>query len=195
MLGTYHRYVIAPYELQIRSEIDADRLRRTRALLDGGIDGLLHSFRPLMRWEPPILHVTYPFSRDLHLRGRGLRLIPAYFCTRHSITLADPELPPVLAYPLHNGTVRFPASERDAGALAQLLGATRARALEAIASGCTTTELGRVLGVSSAAASQHARTLREAGLVSSNRERQHVLHSITPLGTALLDRQDLPRAC
>jgi DNA-binding transcriptional ArsR family regulator len=72
-------------------------------------------------------------------------------------------------------------------ALAALLGFTRAAALAAIGTGCSTTELARRVGVSPAAASQHATVLRNAGLVASRREANTMMHSVTPLGSAVLN--------
>jgi DNA-binding transcriptional ArsR family regulator len=76
-------------------------------------------------------------------------------------------------------------------ALAALLGSTRAVALEALGQGCTTTELARRLDISAATASHHATILRDAGLISTRRHGNGVLHTVTPLGSALLngDRQ------
>jgi DNA-binding transcriptional ArsR family regulator len=58
--------------------------------------------------------------------------------------------------------------------------------LRSIADGCTTTELAARVGVSVAAASQHATVLREAGLITTRRQGSAVLHSLTPLGVELL---------
>jgi DNA-binding transcriptional ArsR family regulator len=43
------------------------------------------------------------------------------------------------------------------------------------------------LGISQAAASQHATVLRNAGLLISQRDRNTVLHTLTALGQAMLD--------
>ncbi|MEU8191559.1 winged helix-turn-helix domain-containing protein, partial [Micromonospora carbonacea] len=72
-------------------------------------------------------------------------------------------------------------------ALAALLGRTRAAVLEATDAGCTTGEVARRLRISPAAASQHATVLRNAGLLVSHRDRNTVLHTLTPLGRAILD--------
>jgi DNA-binding transcriptional ArsR family regulator len=55
-----------------------------------------------------------------------------------------------------------------------------------VGGGCTTSELARRVGVSLASASQHASVLREAGLVHTLRQGGAVLHTLTPLGAALL---------
>nr|WP_273482911.1 helix-turn-helix domain-containing protein [Kribbella italica] len=48
-----------------------------------------------------------------------------------------------------------------------------------------TSDLARSCGISASAASEHARVLREAGLVTTDRSRR-AMHSITPAGTTLL---------
>ncbi|MFD1271279.1 hypothetical protein ACFQ51_02890 [Streptomyces kaempferi] len=55
---------------------------RSRALLDGGTQALLEGLRPMARWNAPVLEVNYPVERDLYLDGRGLLLVPSYFCWR-----------------------------------------------------------------------------------------------------------------
>ena len=63
--------------------------------------GCSTSLRPAMRWNAGVLEVAhYPVSRELHLDGRGLLLVPSYFCARTPVTLLDPALPPVLVYPV-----------------------------------------------------------------------------------------------
>lgn len=79
------------------------------------------------------------------------------------------------------------AGGEPAAGLTALLGRTRAKALRANAVGCTTTELARALGVAPATASEHATVLRNARLISTRRHRNAVLHTLTPLGAALLD--------
>ncbi|MCG5451782.1 MULTISPECIES: ArsR/SmtB family transcription factor [Micromonospora] len=189
----YRSLAISPYWGRIQAAVAADRTRRARALLDGGVEGLLSSLRPTMRWESGVLEVhSYPHSRELHLDGRGLLLVPSFFCAATPVALLDPALPPVLVYPVDRLGALVSA---DAGAasgaaresLAALLGRTRAAVLQASDEGCTTGEVARQLNISPAAASQHATVLRNAGLLVSHRERNSVLHTLTPLGRAMLD--------
>jgi DNA-binding transcriptional ArsR family regulator len=48
-------------------------------------------------------------------------------------------------------------------------------------------QLARRVGVSAASVSQHTAVLREAGLIHTSRIGKAVLHTMTPLGTALLN--------
>ncbi|MFE5485226.1 ArsR/SmtB family transcription factor [Streptomyces sp. NPDC056527] len=184
-LRSYHRAAIAPYWPHIRARVEADRAVRGRALLDGGADELLASLPPMLRWRAPVLEADYPVERDLHLDGRGLLLQPSYFCRGTPVVLRDSSLPPVLVYPTTHceaPTVREPGGS----SLAKLVGNTRSAVLHAIGDGGTTSELARRAGVSLASASQHAGVLREAGLVATLRHGNAVLHTLTPLGAALL---------
>ncbi|SIR39835.1 ArsR/SmtB family transcription factor [Micromonospora avicenniae] len=196
LTGSMERYrsvAISPYWGRIQAAVEADRVRRARAVLDGGVEGLLASLRPNMRWDSGVLEVRdYPDSRELHLDGRGLLLVPSFFCARTPVALLDPALPPVLAYPVDRLGGLLPAGD-EAGpvtgreTLAALIGRTRAAVLEASDDGLTTGEMARRLNISPAAASQHTAVLRNAGLLVSQRDRNTVLHTLTPLGRAVLD--------
>ncbi|HEY9369986.1 ArsR/SmtB family transcription factor [Streptomyces sp.] len=184
-LRGYHRAAIAPYWSRVQARVDADRAIRGRAVLDGGADELLASLPPMLRWRAPVLEADYPVDRDIRLDGRGLLLQPSYFCRGTPVVLRDPLLPPVLVYPVthcESPTVREPGGP----SLAKLVGHTRSAVLRAVGDGSTTSELARRAGVSLASASQHAGVLRDAGLVSTLRHGNSVLHTLTPLGAALL---------
>ncbi len=193
-LRAYHRAAVEPYWTHIQAQIEAERAARGRALLDGGADELLASLPPMLRWRAPVLECDYPVDRDVRLRGRGLLLQPSFFCRRTAVTLHDPELPPVLVYPAAaqlasapgSGESARPIEEQRQRTLGKLVGHTRSVVLRAIGDGATTSELARRAGVSLASASQHACVMREAGLVTTLRRGNAVLHTVTPLGAALL---------
>jgi DNA-binding transcriptional ArsR family regulator len=115
--------------------------------------------------------------------SQSLTGIPRVRALRH-----DPELAPVLMYGLRHepDAGSLPARLSGGAPLAVLVGRTRAQVLRVIASGATTGELARALGVSASSASQHAGALRDAGLAVSHRHGTSVLHTLTPLGAALL---------
>jgi DNA-binding transcriptional ArsR family regulator len=193
----YHRVALAPYWTDIRAEIEAERSARARALAESGFEGMMASLHPDIRWRPPVLEVHgFTISRDVRLDGRGLQLIPSFFCWRQPILLRDPELPPVLVYPVEHrsGWLETAGSSGPGtGSLGALLGRTRAAVLQAVGAGCTTTELARRVGVSPATASQHASVLRDAGLITTRRHGGSVLHSLHPLGAAILSKPTLDR--
>jgi DNA-binding transcriptional ArsR family regulator len=185
-LRDYYSVVIAPYHDMIQSAVAADRAQRARDVLAGGVEGLLSGLSPLMRWNAPVLEVSYVNDGELHLGGRGLHLVPSYFCQRGPVSLADPALHPVLIYPIEQQyrSVQTAVDTRGAEAL---LGRTRAAVLATLQASATTTELARALQISPASASRHATVLRGAGLILTCRDGSAVLHTITPLGTALLN--------
>lgn len=191
-LRIYHDRLIAPFWSVVRAHTDADRAVRARAVLDGGMDGLLDSFRPVLRWRNPVLEAEYPVDYDIHLKGRGLLLIPSYFCWHNPVTLIDRSCPvPVLIYPVaHDLTLTStygPFADKATGTrLGALLGKTRGDILIAIADMHTTGELARRFGLSPATVSQHTTVLREAGLMTTRRDANRSLHVLSPLGNALL---------
>lgn len=182
-LRALHNVLVAPFAEVIQESVDTDRARRARDLMDGGVHGLLSGFAPFARWEPPVLEADYPVSRDLHLAGRGIRLVPSYFCHGRAISLADPKLPPVLVYPISD-TDRWEGVAADG--LAALLGATRSAVLTSARAGAGTTELARRVGTSAASVSRHTAVLRAAGLLRTTRRGAHTEHSLTPLGESLI---------
>lgn len=187
MLTAYHRVALAPYWDRIGERIAMDRARRARALRHGGIEGLFRTFAPAMRWESPVLEVRKKsIDRDFHLRGRGLVLVPSYFCWQAPVPFADVDLPPTLVYPISRD-LHEPRPAATANSLARLLGTTRAEILRSTVGSPTTTQLARQLGVAAATVSEHTTVLRESGLITTNRDGNTVLHTITALGHALLD--------
>ncbi|MFD9004553.1 ArsR/SmtB family transcription factor [Streptomyces sp. NPDC059582] len=188
LLRAYHEAVVAPHHDRICAAIAGERALCARENLDAGVDGLLAGLSPAMRWQPPVLNVDYVVDRDLYLNGRGLRLVPSYFCWHQPISLADDTLQPVLIYPVHGTRLPSSADPSDRP-LAALLGRTRAAALRSLALGATSSELARSLGVSPATVAHHTAVLREAGLIISNRRHNTVLHTLTPLGAAMLRRR------
>lgn len=188
-LRDYQRIALGASWQRIRARIEGDRTWRARTQWYSGTEAMLRTFEPGMRWRAPVLECDYPVEHEVHLDGRGLLLIPSYFCRRTPVALADPSLPPTLVYPARASA---PAGARPAGDvtgahLAQLLGHTRAAVLQSLGGDCTTSELARRAGVSVSSASEHAAVLRRAGLISSSRQRNAVHHSLTSVGLTLLD--------
>lgn len=183
-LRDYHRAALEPLEPAMRSTVGAEYAAQAKVAAESGIEGVLSGLGPDMRWKPPVLEVRYSVNQELHLNGRGLLLVPTMFRTRTPVSLFDPELPPVLTYP-----ARRPQSpDGSAGErLGPLMGRTRTAILRSTAEAPhSTSELARLVGASQASVSHHTGVLRAAGLISSTRRRNTVLHRATALGTLLL---------
>ncbi|MDW8806541.1 winged helix-turn-helix domain-containing protein [Streptomyces scabiei] len=188
---SYHRTALAPYWRSLHAQVEADRAIRLQALATGGVARLLTHLHPQARWQPPVLELPYPVDQDLFLNGRGLVLLPSFFCFGVPITLKNPDTAPVLVYPV----VRSPgwaaggvAPDGPAGRpLTALLGRTRATVMQLLVHASTTGELARRADISAASASQHATVLRQAGLISTRRQGNTVRHMLSPLGAELLN--------
>jgi DNA-binding transcriptional ArsR family regulator len=197
----YHAAVLAPHWPAIRAHVRASRARRAELAVAGGLGHMLSTLHPGVRWHGDVLEVPYPVEQDLRLDGRGLTLVPSFFCWQNPITLADPDRGPVLVYPVehdldwaagHDGSQSPPRPQ----SLVALLGRTRAAVLLTIADrpNLTTTQLAGTLGTSPASASQHATVLREAGLVVTHRHNGAALHALSARGTDLLARPHRERS-
>jgi DNA-binding transcriptional ArsR family regulator len=188
----YYDAVLAPLWNDLGAGVGADRAGRARSMASGGIESLLSTLHPTTRWDGRILHVRYPDDRDMHLGGRGLRLVPSYFCWAMPVTLSDPGFSPVLVYPIEHRQGWMPwhrSPGQRHGALEALVGTARATVLRILGEhedGQTTSALARHARLSPSSASEHATTLRNAGLTTTRQHGRHVLHSVTPLGRALL---------
>lgn len=186
-ISEFHRTAIAPFLTPVTAALTAEHARRTDLTMRYGVERMLASFEPLMRWHPPVLRMPYPIHRTMHLHGRGLRLVPSFFCWHHPVALANPALDPTLVYPIPHlpGWTTHPSA--TGSGLTTLLGSTRAAVLDALQSACSTSRVARLVGISPATASHHATVLRDANLITSHRDGNTMLHKTTPLGLSLLD--------
>ncbi|MFI6942535.1 ArsR/SmtB family transcription factor [Streptomyces sp. NPDC050418] len=190
-LRRYHAVAVAPYATAVHRAVTTDRAIRAEASLRHGPMGLLTSYGATTH-DLGTTEVPYPLDRGLALRGRGLTIVPSFFCVRYPVTLADAALPPVLVQPLTPAPGWLAHSQaatpQDAARLpvGQLIGPARALALEALDHPLTTTGLAHHLDLALSSASRHASVLREAGLITSERRANEVRHRRTALGDALL---------
>jgi hypothetical protein len=179
----FHKIAVAPYWSDITAAVQADRAARGSTIVNHGIDRVLGTLSPYLRWNLSTLSYECPGGSDLDIEpaGRGVTLVPSYLSAQPSfLDVAD--APIVLSYPIQRTqsdlTTRTP--------LADLLGRTRAAVLGAITTGLSTTEVAHAVGISPGSASHHTAILRSAGLITTHRTGPAVLHSPTPLGTSLM---------
>lgn len=188
----YHAACFADAWPNLRPVLVAELTRCLELLADSGTEAVLGSLGPAIRWRDGTLEVDLPPGHgglpngDVPLDGRGLRLVPSLFWPRPAF-VSDGFRRPALVYPLHPLP---PAPAPAVGdPLVTLLGHTRALALRALATPRSTTTLAAELQISAASASEHAATLRRAGLAATHRRGRAVRHTLTPLGRALLAAQ------
>jgi len=157
-IRAYYGSALGPYWDGVRSHLEVDRAIRGRIMADGGVDGLLASLHPNVRWKPPVLEVVRPpvagspdVDREAHLDGRSMILIPSVFCSHPTLcySTADETLPELLVYPalreIDDALGLWGHGSSGRLALQALLGRTRALALEATIDPCTTGALARRL--------------------------------------------------
>jgi DNA-binding transcriptional ArsR family regulator len=195
-LAAFHRTAVAPYWPRIQSRLNAEHSRLVWMLAQQGAEAVLRSLHPTIRWEPPHLFIDGLKGSTLAvpLGGRGLTIVPSFFCSPAyppSVDVVDPNAPYMLLYPAVSNASDalsiWQVGPPGHKALAALLGHTRARVLLTIAERpCTTNELAERAFTSPASASQHASVLRNAGLITTQREGPSVCHRLTVLGVDLI---------
>ncbi|MFF2009455.1 ArsR/SmtB family transcription factor [Streptomyces sp. NPDC058195] len=196
-LGAFHHHAVAPYWPLIRSRLHAEQTSHARVLAEGGGEAMLAGLPPGFRWRSPVLEIGRgPVTGDVKLQGRGLTLVPSAFCQTRPITYSsatDDQAPILLFIPLIRtasdaaGMLGTSASG-SLKALENLLGRTRARTLDSVGQGpCTTSQLASRICASLATASEQATILRQAGLITTTRHGSAVHHTLTRLGTNLLN--------
>lgn len=129
------------------------------------------------------------------IRDNGLIVAPSVFLGLHpGLVLHRPQGTggrPVFIYSLpRNPDLGTPWGFRPSALtenVSALIGRTRARILRLTTVGGTTGELARYVGTSAASISQHTSVLRDAGLITSERDCNTVTHTVTALGVALLN--------
>ncbi|MFG2897479.1 ArsR/SmtB family transcription factor [Streptomyces zaomyceticus] len=197
---------VFPYAERMVERLEAVCHAHCREAAAGGVEGLLSTLHPGISWRGPVLEVEGGPDRDIRLNGRGLVLKPSVFLPGEAgrvltqeresgqtvlVFAADPELT--------EGWNETPAAagaddgddDGEVRALSALVGQTRAAALRVLTDTSTNSELAARLGVSPGVASRHAAVLRETGLITTRRVGSSALHTVTPLGRALLGGQPL----
>ena len=196
----YHQAVLAPLEAHIRQQVGltADRVLQTMAV--GGLDAMLDSLHPGLRWRPPYIEGEWDnvgpdvVDSEFDVGGRGLRMQPSFF-SYPDFVYGDVGASCVLSFPVtDHGTWSpppalprrpTPTAER---ALAGLLGATRAATLRTLTTHGqqTTSGLAELTGISPPTVSHHTTALRAAGLITTRRTGTSVHHAATRLGIELV---------
>jgi DNA-binding transcriptional ArsR family regulator len=184
---------VVPHWRRLRGYLESEREAYGRITITNGVECLLETLHPRLCWNAPVLEIPDETDRDIHLRGRGLLLSPSLFLHGRNYLFVEQEqetgLPALaVSVPCSAAALSDLAGEPvpDEEALGALVGHTRAAALQALIDSCTPGGLSERLGISLAGASKHATVLRKAGLITTARNRNTALHTLTSLGVALL---------
>ncbi|MEY9946488.1 DNA-binding transcriptional ArsR family regulator [Kitasatospora sp. GAS1066B] len=187
MLTSFRVTGLDPYRRRITSVVATASARAEVRAAIGGIDDMLSSLHPSIRWDGRRLLLNTLVDAEESLERRPLIFQPTALASR---IMFDPLADSVtVIYPTTAAAItRDPELQAPAQALVSLLGATRAAAVVAVVRtpALTTGRLAAILGVSAAAASRHATVLRESGLIATVRNGQTVHHAPTRLGTDLV---------
>ncbi|MGW2254785.1 ArsR/SmtB family transcription factor [Kitasatospora sp. NPDC001660] len=174
---------------RLRAGFDTDLAWRARVQREHGLRGMLAGLLPGSRWRGSTLDIPSSRESDVRPDGAGLVLMPSAQWAGgplvgpypHGLVLVYPAVTPL---PLLAGSGPPDGPQDDP--IAALLGRTRAAVLRLADREPTTSQLAEELGISLASASEHARALRRAGLVTTVRSGRAVRHSRTGLGHRLL---------
>ncbi|MGC7096213.1 hypothetical protein ACPZ19_16185 [Amycolatopsis lurida] len=195
-IDEFHRVAVAPYQDQLAARVQADREIRLHALLTNGLEHLLDTLDPAVRWQRPVLALPAARHREVGLDGQGLRLSPAHFLRDQPALLLEPhgEQPATLllrtAIPVFPPFTRPDPGNQRTGALRALLGSLPARLLHGLAAPRTTAELVELTGIPADLAQRNLAVLRSSGLIVTRRANGVQRHLRTPLGTAMVNGTD-----
>jgi DNA-binding transcriptional ArsR family regulator len=185
-----YRSCLADDWTDMAKRLDADIVRRRGIQGAEGTSRMLAGIHPAFT-DPTRFEVTIPAPVPVPQRpayeadGVEITLAPNLFSGGElSVAFTSPWQKPLFVYS-PAPTPPEPTAADDS--LVALIGKGKAATLRAIGAGATTTELAARLNVSPPAASQHTATLRAAGLISTTRQGQRVIHTVTSLGTDLLN--------
>ncbi|MCG5212153.1 DUF5937 family protein [Streptosporangium soli] len=184
-LQDYWDAVFAEHWPRVYGLLEADVLRRSRRLATGGARELFADLHPSVRWRGDALVLNKRHCSGGLLGGAGLLLVPSAFYGRDVGVMVAPYRP-MLVYPaLGVGTLWEQGPPPAPGALAALIGRSRAQILLALAEPGSTTVLARRLALTPGAVSQHLGVLAKGGLVSGRRLGKEVVYRRTGLGDSL----------
>jgi DNA-binding transcriptional ArsR family regulator len=167
--------------------LEADIAHRSGVLAARGLRGALSGLHPSVRATGTSVRLDRGAGEERTLAGEGLLLMPSVFIWPTPVVVLDPPWQPTLIYPVRGVAGLWRGQPLPApGALARLLGETRARILVALDEPASTTSLARALALSPANVSGHLASLRDAGLAGAARRGREVPYRRTDLGDALV---------
>ncbi|MFE3448177.1 DUF5937 family protein [Nonomuraea sp. NPDC059194] len=185
-LEAYWEACFAEYWPRVYGLLERDVMRRSRELASGGARQLFAGLDPSIRWTGEHLLVDQPLCPlDTGLHGEGLVLLPSAFYWP-SVAVMSAPYQSMLIYPVQGvGTLWEQGPAPAPGALAALIGRSRAQILTALAEPATTSALARRMSLSPGAVSQHLGVLSAGGLTVGNRLGKQVVYRRTAMGDAL----------
>ncbi|MFC0106258.1 ArsR/SmtB family transcription factor [Kibdelosporangium aridum] len=182
LVDAFAEIAVVPCWTAIRGHLKA--VERTQ---HQDVHGLLSTLHPQVRLQDTVLHIMDGDRADIRLGRNGLAIARSAFLSSRPAVVVDAERPKMIVSAVPPmSTQWWRAEDLSSTALSALLGKTRATLLRLLRDACSTGELAKRAGVSAGAVSQHIGVLRDAGLITTARERNTVQHSLTVLGEQLV---------
>lgn len=166
------------------SALDREARRIGLAVVTGGVDTVLNSIHPRLRFQDGTLTLKHSFEQTNKRGDRRLVLVP--MLAGPDQIIVNFELPDVIyvGYPLNEAP---PVNETRPDTLALLLGPIRATAARILTQPMTMTQLAAKLHCAPSTATYHCDSLEASGLVVRNRSGQGVWVSRTARADMLID--------
>ncbi|MEU4512678.1 DUF5937 family protein [Nonomuraea wenchangensis] len=184
-LEAYWETCFAEFWPRVYELLERDVLRRSRQLAQGGARELFAGLDPAVTWTGERLLVDRPWCATGGLHGDGLVLVPSAFHWP-SVAVMSAPYQSMLVYPvLGVGTLWEQGPPPAPGALAALIGRSRARILLALAEPATTSALAGRMSLTPGAVSQHLGVLSGGGLAVGMRVGKQVVYRRTLAGDML----------
>ncbi len=178
VLQIFWQRAVEPYWHRVRSLLEADLMYRSRRLTEGGLERLFSDLHPSVVWEDRVLTLTEnKCDTDGSLHGQGLLLLPSAFSSARTWAMTEAGWQPTLIYPARGVALLWEPGESAAPeGLAKVMGASRAALLADLDAPRSTSDLAERLGMTAGGVSQHLGALKEAGLVTAQRNGRSVLY-------------------
>ncbi|QYN23862.1 DUF5937 family protein [Amycolatopsis sp. DSM 110486] len=184
-LETVWHHTVEPEWARMREVLAADIAYRTRRLGEQGVAGVFEGLHPKVRVTKDSVLVDIAARQRLTLDERGLLLVPSVFAWPSVGVVTVAPWQPTLLYPARGVAGLWTEPAAAPGALAGVVGRTKAMLLTTLDRPATTTELAVRLGLAKGTVSAHLTALRAAGLTATTRQGHRVLYRRTELGDAL----------
>ena len=188
-LDVAYRVLLAPDWLQLRAICERDVVHRAGVLGRAGWAAAIADLHASARWHDDGIELS-GFGAEkqvIPLAGNGLLLVPSAFIWPLSAAHTARDWPKTLIYPARGVAALWETGGPSTpGALADLVGRSRAVILTALDSPAGTTHLARSLGMATGAVGDHLAVLRRAGLVERARDGRVVLYVRTAVGDAVV---------
>ncbi|PZG12020.1 DUF5937 family protein [Nonomuraea aridisoli] len=184
-LEEYWETCFAEFWPRVYALLERDVLRRSRELAQGGARQLFDGLDPAVTWTGERLLIDRPWCASGGLHGDGLVLVPSAFYWP-SVAVMSAPYQSMLVYPVQGvGTLWEQGPPPAPGALAALIGSSRARILLAIGEPATTSALASRMALTPGAVSQHLGVLKAGGLAVGMRVGKQVVYRRTLAGDML----------